>query len=101
LGQGNYFDNVNYGTNNYATTNYYSFNIKYRGLRNGEQLDLSRLRGNDWCGTFVATVARNAQRKSQDVSPGSPRGICADNFCVTTAGCGAAGPINCFRLWLN
>ncbi|KAG7146799.1 hypothetical protein HYQ46_004391 [Verticillium longisporum] len=77
-GQASYFDNVQYNVNHYGTINHYSFGIRYRGLRNGEQLDVSRLNGGDWCGTYVATIARNSG-----------------------TGCGHVGPINCFRLWLN
>ncbi|EEY20020.1 hypothetical protein VDBG_06129 [Verticillium alfalfae VaMs.102] len=77
-GQASYFDNVQYNVHHYGTINHYSFGIRYRGLRNGEQLDVSRLNGGDWCGTYVATIARNSG-----------------------TGCGHVGPINCFRLWLN
>ncbi|KAG7105045.1 Ribosome biogenesis protein nsa2 like [Verticillium longisporum] len=72
-GQASYFDNVQYNVNHYGTINHYSFGIRYRGLRNGEQLDVSRLNGGDWCGTYVATIARNSG-----------------------TGCGHVGPINCF-----
>lgn len=63
-GQASYFDNVQYNVHHYGTINHYSFGIRYRGLRNGEQLDVSRLNGNDWCGTYVATIARNSGSKS-------------------------------------
>ncbi|KAM0322414.1 hypothetical protein ACHAQA_009481 [Verticillium albo-atrum] len=77
-GQAAYFDNVQYNVHHYDVVNHYSFGIRYRGLRNGEQLDVSRERNGDWCGTYVATIARNS-----------------------APGCGHVGPINCFRLWLN
>ncbi|KAM0277205.1 hypothetical protein ACHAQH_005988 [Verticillium albo-atrum] len=74
-GQASYFDNVEYGTHNYDVVNYYSIGIHYRGLRDGEKLDTFRQAGDDWCGTFVNTIAHNSN-----------------------PGCGAVGPINCFVL---
>ncbi|ROT38217.1 hypothetical protein SODALDRAFT_296784 [Sodiomyces alkalinus F11] len=77
-GHAAYWDNVQYNVHHYDTINYFSIGIRHRGLRSGEQLDVSRLSGSDWCGHYVNTIA-------------SPSGT----------GCGHVGPINCFRLWLN
>lgn len=52
-GEGVWVDDVNYNVNTYATLNLYSVLIKYRGLRNNEHLDFSRLSGNDWCGQYL------------------------------------------------
>lgn len=57
-GQGSWFDDVTYNVNSYATTNYYSVLIKYRGLRSNEHLDFSRLSGNDWCGKYLYSAGQ-------------------------------------------
>jgi len=57
-GEGYWFDNVNYNVNHYATINLYSVLIKYRGLRNNEHLDFSRLSGNDWCGQYLYSAGQ-------------------------------------------
>lgn len=76
-GEGFWFDDVNYGYNNYAPVNLYSVLIKYRGLRNNEHLDFSRLSGNDWCGIYLYSAGQN-----------------------TPTGCFNSQLINCFRLWI-
>lgn len=41
----------------------YSVGISYRGLRNDEQLDFSRKAGNDFCGNYRYSAARNTGSK--------------------------------------
>ncbi|KOS22319.1 hypothetical protein ESCO_001602 [Escovopsis weberi] len=77
-GQAAWFDDVTYNVNSYATINMYSVGISYRGLRSNEQLDFSRLNGNDWCGTYLYSAGQN-----------------------TPVGCFNSQAINCFRLWLH
>ncbi|KAK5998943.1 hypothetical protein PT974_01327 [Cladobotryum mycophilum] len=74
-GQAAWFDDVTYNVNCYNTVNMYSVGISYRGLRNNEQLDFSRLSGNDWCGKYLYTAGKN-----------------------TPVGCFNSQAINCFRL---
>lgn len=75
-GQGAWFDNVQYNVQHIDRVNFYSVGISYRGLRNNEHLDFSRLSGRDWCGRYI-------------FSAGSQ----------TPVGCFNAQTINCFRLW--
>lgn len=58
-GQAGWFDNVIYGNNNYVTLNMFSVGISYRGLRSNEQLDFSKLSGNDWCGNYLYSAGQN------------------------------------------
>ena len=62
VGEGYWFDNVQYGYNNYGTLNLYSVQIKYRGLRSNEHLDFSRLSGSDWCGTYLYSAGQNVSQ---------------------------------------
>ncbi|KAL0631152.1 hypothetical protein Q9L58_009995 [Maublancomyces gigas] len=75
-GQGAWFDNVQYDVQHVDHVNFYSVGISYRGLRNNEHLDFSRLSGSDWCGTYL-------------YSAGFQTGV----------GCFNSQTINCFRLW--
>lgn len=75
-GQGAWFDNVQYDVQHIANLNLYSVGISYRGLRNNEHLDFSRLSGNDWCGSYLFSAGA-----------------------LTNVGCFSTQAINCFRLW--
>lgn len=75
-GQGAWFDDVVYGVHNYANINMYSVGISYRGLRNNEHLDFSKLSGNDYCGQYVYSAGYE-----------------------TPVGCFNSQAINCFELW--
>ncbi|KAK3370096.1 hypothetical protein B0H63DRAFT_564325 [Podospora didyma] len=55
-GQAAWWDNVQYGWSNYVTTNYYGLAIRYRGLRSGERLELRRVSGSDWCGSYWGVI---------------------------------------------
>ncbi|KAK2606057.1 hypothetical protein QQS21_003575 [Conoideocrella luteorostrata] len=58
-GEASWFDNVQYDVQHVGHTNYYSVGISYRGLRSNEQLDFSRLQGNDWCGRYLYSAGQN------------------------------------------
>ncbi|KAK4225431.1 hypothetical protein QBC38DRAFT_264494 [Podospora fimiseda] len=75
-GQATYFDNVQYGWHHVSNINNFAVGISYRGLRRGEHLDFSRLRGSDRCGEYVTNI----------LGP-------------TGTGCGHIPATNCFRLW--
>ncbi|KAL0634115.1 hypothetical protein Q9L58_006994 [Maublancomyces gigas] len=75
-GQGSWFDNVEYGTHYVDHTNMFAVGISYRGLRDNEHLDFSRLAGSDWCGKYVFSAGR-----------------------LTPVGCFNCQAINCFELW--
>lgn len=75
-GQGAWFDDVQYNVQSYATLNLYSVGISFRGLRNNEHLDFSRLSGTDWCATYLYSAGY-----------------------MTGVGCFNSQAINCFRLW--
>ncbi|WYZ38364.1 hypothetical protein EsH8_III_000278 [Colletotrichum jinshuiense] len=75
-GQAGWFDNVNYNSQHVVNLNMYSVGISYRGIRNNEHLDFSKLAGNDWCGNYLYSAAPN-----------------------TPVGCFNSQAINCFRLW--
>ncbi|EQB54058.1 amidohydrolase [Colletotrichum gloeosporioides Cg-14] len=76
--QAGWVDNVIYGYNCYVDSNMYSVGISYRGLRSNEQLDFSRLSGNDWCRTYLHSAGHN-----------------------TPTGCFNSQAINCFRLTVH
>lgn len=75
-GHGAWFDNVQYGTHYFDRTNLFTVGISYRGLRNNEHLDFSKLLKNDWCGKYVSSAPR-----------------------LAPVGCFNTSAINFFKLW--
>lgn len=75
-GQGAWFDNVQYDVQHAAHLFLYSVGISYRGIRNNEHLDFSRLSNGDWCGQYRYSAGPNTQ-----------------------VGCFNSEAITCFRLW--
>lgn len=77
-GQGAWFDNVQYDVQHVDHVNFFSVGISYRGLRDNEHLDFSRLQGSDYCGQYLYSAGF-----------------------LTNVGCFSSQAINCFRLWRN